>query len=58
MRTYILTAYERRLIEEYLVEGRKFESLRTLLRRCRKHGDTLEMDLAIIHGVLKMEIEK
>lgn len=58
MRTYILTSYERKLIENYLVDGRKFESLCTLLRRCRKHKDDLEKDLAIITGVLILEANR
>ena len=58
MRTYVLTKYERGLIDDYLATKYNPESLRKLIQRCRRYEAGLKEDMEYIESLLWRVDEK
>jgi len=59
LRTYILTKYERKIIQRFLETGDKLEGFKVLLHRLRKQFDPKQVkgDLELIEQYLKKAAE-
>ncbi len=56
MRTVIFTEKEREMAKHYLETGKKGESFRVLIHRCRRHHPKLKEDLDLMNRLLERVI--
>jgi hypothetical protein len=53
VRLYILTEYERKMLQRFLENGEKLNGFRNLIYNLKKGHKTLESDLKLIKDVLE-----
>jgi len=53
MRTRILTNYERKMLQQFLLNGTKMEGFKVLVHRSRKYLEALKEDVDLISKALQ-----
>jgi len=53
VRLYILTEYERKMLQRFLENGEKLNGFRNLIYNLKKGKKTLEADLKLINEVMR-----